>query len=55
MLEKASMEREVELEHRAMESSTALARIQVNYGRSAFMTSFHGEFWKEIFLHNFNF
>jgi hypothetical protein len=28
-VEQAAMEREVELEHRAVESSTALARIQV--------------------------
>jgi hypothetical protein len=28
-IEQAAMEREVELEHRAVESSTALARIQV--------------------------
>lgn len=29
VLEQASMEREVELEHRSIEASTALARIQV--------------------------
>ena len=29
LVEQAAMEREVELEHRAVESSTALARIQV--------------------------
>jgi len=29
LVEQAAMEREVDLEHRAIESSTALARIQV--------------------------
>jgi len=29
LVEQAAMEREVDLEHRAVESSTALARIQV--------------------------
>lgn len=29
LVEQAAMERQVELEHRAVESSTALARIQV--------------------------